>query len=220
MKADGLNLKTGMSLYIQRIRTDGVTEVLSCNLIGFVEGQGLIVKPHDDSTLASLNVGEKITTRMSVGDSRYAFSCTILTLNEQPYTHIHLSYPEEISGIMKRAAPRFHINMPIRLSLHIGVDIVSVLISDISSSGACLLSESPLGGHADTLNIEFRVPFDQTLLTLPCVVRYVLTEQEDGKHYYRHGVAFQFVSDEDQWQLNQFIEMLINKQYAVPGISN
>ena len=220
MKADGLNLKIGMPLYIQRMRTDGITEVLLCHLVGFGDGQELIVQPQDDSSFACLKVGDQITTRMSVDDSRYAFSCKILTLNEHPHSHIHLSYPEEISGIMKRAAPRFHMNLPIRLSLHIGADIVSVLISDISSTGACLLAETPLGGHADILNIEFRVPFDQTLLTLPCVVRYVLTEQDNGKHYYRHGVVFEFVSDEDQWQLNQFIEMLISKQYAVPSVMN
>jgi len=218
MKSEGLKLVVGMRLYLQRIRTDGITEVMPCSLIGFVESQGLIIRPLEDAILPLLKIGQSITTRMSVGDNRYAFSCEVLTVTELPYPHVHLSYPKEISGVMMRGAPRFRMHMPIRLSLHVGQEVVSVLVSDISSSGACLLAESSLGNDSDILNIEFRVPFDQTLINLPCIVRYVLPEQDDSKEYYRHGVAFQFQSDEEQWKLDQFIEMLITKQYAAPSV--
>lgn len=220
MKSGGLSLIVGMTLYLQRVRPDGVTEVLPCKLIGFVEGQGIIIRPLQDNILPVLEQGQTVSTRMPVADNRYAFSCEVLTVNELPYPHVHLSYPQELSGVMIRAAPRFRMHMPIRLSLHVDEDVVSVLISDISSSGACLLAESPLGVDLDTLNIEFRIPFEQSLINLPCSVRYVLAEQDGSKSYYRHGVSFQFNSDEEQWQLNQFIELLINKQYAVPSELN
>lgn len=216
MKAEGIKLVVDMALYLQRVRADGITEVLPCRLIGFVEAEGLIIRPQDASGFPLLAEGEFITTRMSVGDSRYAFSCKVLSVLEQPYLHMHLSYPQEISGVMKRNAARLHMHIPIRLSLQVAEEVVSVLISDISSSGACLLAESPLGNSSDTLNIEFRVPFDQNLINLPCIVRYVMTDKDEGKLYYRHGVAFEFESDIEQWQLEQFIELLINKQYAVP----
>lgn len=220
MKSEGLGLTVGMRLYLQYIRRDGITEVLPCNLIGFVEGQGLIIRLIGDAVMPMLEVGQNITTRMTVGDSRYAFSCEVLTVTKNPYPHIHLSYPQEISGVMMRSAPRFRMKLPLRLSLQMENEVVSVLISDISSTGACLLAELPLGEDSDTLNIEFRVPFDQTLISLPCNVCYVLSEQDEGQSYYRHGVAFEFNSDEEQLQLERFIELLIKKQYAVPGVGN
>ena len=217
MKAEGLRLSVGMKLYLQHLRPDGITEVLHCSLIGFVEGQGLNVRPQDEAAFSTLSKGEWLTTRMAVDERRYAFACEVLTLVRQPYLHIHLSYPEEIQGIFKRVAPRYRIHKPIRLSLHLGDEQVKVAISDISNSGACLLADVPLGVNSDTLNIEFRVPFDQSLITLPCSVRYVLAEQDEGGSQYRHGVAFQFSSTEEQCEVEQFIALLVNKQYAQPS---
>lgn len=216
MKAEGLRLAVGMTLTLQRLREDGITEVLPCSLIGFVEGQGLIVRPQDEGVLSTLVKGESLTTRLAVEDKRYAFLCQVLTLVKLPYPHIHLSYPQAIQGILKRGAPRFRLHKPIRLSLQQGDELVKVSISDISSSGACLLAEQPLGLDSDTLNIEFRVPFDKTLITLPCIVRYVLAEQDENGCIYRHGVAFQFSSSAEQLELEQFIALLVHKQYALP----
>jgi hypothetical protein len=211
MKAEGLQLKTGTRLYLQRSRPDGVTEVMPCMLIRSVNDQELVVHPQSSEDFPSFVSGETYTTRIVEGDKRYAFTTTILLKAETPRLEIHLSYPKEIDGVFMRKAPRFLIAKPVRLSLSSGGETVTVYVHDISRSGACLIAESSLAQGDDVLNIE------QSLITLHCLVRYVMFDMVNGVINYRHGVEFQFQNDDEQLQLESFIEFLLHERFAFPS---
>jgi hypothetical protein len=219
MKADGLQLKTGTRLYLQRSRPDGVIEVMPCTLDRTIDNQELVVHPQSSEDFPSFAEGETYTTRIVAGNKRYAFATTILSKAEQQQM-IHLSYPQEMETVYTRKAPRFLIAKPIRLSLRSGDKTVAVYIHDISRSGACLIAEHSLAKGDDVLNIELRDPFDQSLITLHCLVRYVLFDMVDGVINYRHGVEFQFADDDEQLQLERFIEYLLHERFASPSSTN
>jgi len=217
MKAEGLQLKTGTRLYLQRSRPDGVTEVMPCILNRSYSDQELVVQPQSSDDFPSFIAGETYTTRIVEDNQRYAFKTTILSKTEQPQQEIHLSFPQGIDGVLMRKAPRFLIAKPVRLSLRTGDETVEVYVHDISRSGACLIAGSSLAKGDDVLNIELRDPFKKSLITLHCLVRYVMFDMVDGVINYRHGVEFQFSDNEEQLELENFIEYLLHERFAFPS---
>ena len=217
MKAEGLQLRVGTQLYLQRSRPDGVTEVMPCILNRSFSDQELVVHPQSTEDFPSFITGESYTTRIVEGDKRHAFTTTIVSKTEKPHPEIHLSFPREIDGVFIRKAPRFLIAKPVRLSLRAGDETVAIYVHDISRSGACLIAETCLAKGDDVLNIELRAPFDQSLITLRCLVRYVMFDLVNGVINYRHGVEFQFQGDDEQLQLENFIEYLLHERFAFPS---
>ncbi|MBD3670351.1 MAG: PilZ domain-containing protein [Gammaproteobacteria bacterium] len=220
MRAEGLQLKQGMRLYLQRDREDGVTEVLPCSLVDYIDQRELIIESINPEHYPSFVKGGCYTTRIVIDERRYAFMTEVLFTIEQPHPRIHLSYPREIEGIFKRSAPRYQLTRPVRLKLQTEQATVSVRVHDISNSGACLIAEKSLANDSDLLNIELRDPFNPSLITLHCLVRYVLLDMVEGQIRYRHGVEFQFNNEEEQLQLERFIEYLLHEQYARPSSGN
>lgn len=219
MKAEGLQLKIGTRLYLQRRRPDGVTEVMPCILNRSYSDRELVVHPQSSEGFPTFVTGESYTIRIVEGENRYAFATTILSKTEQPHQEIHLSFPKATEGVHMRKAPRFLIARPIRLSLRSGDETLAVYVHDISRSGACLIAETSLAKGDEVLNIELRDPFKQSLITLHCLVKYVMLDMVDGVIKHRHGVEFQFRDDEEQLELESFIEYLLHERFAFPSSS-
>lgn len=215
MKADNLDLSVGTRLYLQRSRLDGVTEVLPCSLLHNLDGRELVVRPHGPLTHTGFVCGQSYGLRIANGTQRQAFTISIIKIEAPAPGLLHLSYPEAIHNIHSRRSPRHPIDKQVRLSLHSGEEKLDVYLHDISRNGACLIAEHSLARGDDVLNIELRDPINQSLITLHCLVRYVMFDMVNGVINYRHGVEFQFRDDEEQLQLENFIEYLLHEKHGI-----
>jgi hypothetical protein len=175
-------------------------------VIGYLRGVSLLVTmPITANGLRlQLSEKEKLVMRSFSGQNAFGFACTIQRIIKIPYEYMHLSFPEDIQGIMIRKAPRVktHIVATVRDVKSGDAGQVSALISDISANGVSLEARNVLGNKGDVLNLAFRVQLHNVdaYLSLKGIIRAVITvDPADTSKTapIRHGVEFQDMQPND-----------------------
>jgi c-di-GMP-binding flagellar brake protein YcgR len=189
-------------------------ERFSVKVIGFLRGASLLVSMPITANGLRLQLmeKEKLVMRSFSGQNAFGFACTIERICKIPYEYMHLSFPDEIQGIMIRKAPR----VKARIIAAVGSgkngaeEPISALISDISANGVSLESKQPLGDKGDTLNLSFRVQLHNidAYLSLKGIIRAVFTGDPvdiSKKGIIRHGIEFKDMPPNDSVILQSLI---------------
>ncbi len=215
MASRALNLMVGASLKIEP--TDGNVCYL-VELVGYVTDKSLIVTPaYDDGSHMNLKIGDELSVRYLGRDKSYAFYSKIIQVNKSPYLHFHLQYPEGVQGLSARRVTRTPIEGPIlQLNISDGASTISVVMADISTSGARLISETRLGGDGERFIIEMpNINASQSgHLSLPCTIRHVQEQYPDNLGqvtYFHHGVEFDQLEEAAQLFIARFIQDSISR---------
>lgn len=203
-------LLIGTTMQIERQGGGSVSQVYSVSLIGYVTGQGLILALNDKrQSVADFRPGEGFVLRLSLNGQVNAYETSILSVAFQPYPHLHLRFPEQMGPMTQRRSPRYPVDLPIlRLTIREGIKDYEVTMSDISAQGACLVCNQPLGREGEFFSIDIPVPGSTDLISLPCHLRYVRSEQASQEKQYYHGVEFGELDDDAQIFLSGYIEEL------------
>jgi c-di-GMP-binding flagellar brake protein YcgR len=189
-------------------------ERFTVKVIGFVRGASLLVSMPITANGLRLQLmeKEKLVMRSFSGQNAFGFACTIDRICKIPYEYMHLSFPDDIQGIMIRKAPRVktRIIAAVQDSKTGAEKQISALISDISANGVSLESRQPLGDKGGILNLSFRVQLHNidAYLSLKGIIRAVFTvdpADHSKNALIRHGIEFQDMQANDSVILQSLI---------------
>jgi hypothetical protein len=134
----------------------------------------------------------------------------------RPYAYLHLSYPHDIKSITVRKAQRISLNVSgmVRRCLEDSTaadpqcEAVAVMVDDISTTGALLVSPSFLAEVGDLVSVQMQVDVAgaKEELVLAAVIRNIREQElEDGGRNLLHGVEFQFTDRSESILLHAFV---------------
>lgn len=194
-------------------------------LIGYVEKVSLLVTPPMDKGLSlPLLEGENLIMRVFSSQNAFGFASTIKRVCKSPFEYLHLSFPEEVQGMMIRRAPRIKTKIvataaPDTQNGEAGVS--PAIISNLSANGALLDSRKGLAEKGGKLKVSFRVNLHNidALLQVNAVVRAVFTDEVvdgNGAKLIHHGLEFVNLQPNDSVVLQSMIyQQMIERPHAV-----
>ena len=200
LSLDQIKLNIGDSIQLQ-FQSELEQSRCFVTLIGFLEGQGVIVTtPIINGSIQLIREGQDFVVRLFSGKSAYAFSTTTKRVTNAPYPHLHLSYPKEVRGLVVRGSSRARANIICHASLEGGAGYACVA-RDISIGGALISSKDRIGDAGGNLILKFRVKVNDAehLLALNCKIRSVNQSRStiEEAASYMHGLSFEEVSSQD-----------------------
>ena len=162
-------------------------------LIGYLKNRGLIVtQPEVHGELVLLRDGQPFVGRFFSGQNAFAFPTSVNRQTSQPFPHIHLAYPKEISVVEVRRSPRVDVALIAAVELDDGSQHPAK-ITNLSVSGAGLRSRHQLGQKGDRLGVKFKACVEgfDTYLVLKGEICNVTEQDDDPALPYVYGLRFQ-----------------------------
>ena len=189
-------------------------ERFTVKVIGFLRGASLLVSMPITANGLRLQLMEKemLVMRSFSGQNAFGFACRIERISKIPYEYMHLSFPDDIQGIMIRKAPRVRTRIIAAVQdIKTGTEKqISALISDISANGVSLEARQSLGDKGDVLNLAFRVQLHNidAYLSMKGIIRAIFTidpSDTSKTALIRHGIEFQDMQANDSVILQSLI---------------
>lgn len=177
-------------------------------LIGYVNKESLIVILPGTQALPAVGTG--FLLRGFISNKTYEFYSKVLSVSSSPYAHLHFSFPKQVSITHMRRAIRVRTHRPATASGMAGGLKESLLIKELSATGAGLRSAARLGGLGDYLTLNFTVLSESG--ELACCVTVVIRGIEmysDGSKDLRYGVEFVAMTDSLRSALQEYLCVLL-----------
>lgn len=189
---DEVNLGIGDTLQLQS--QDEFKSRYYVNLVGYLKGKSVIVTtPTSDGKVMLIREGQGFVVRMFSGKSVYAYVATVFKVLNTPYPHLHLTYPNEVRGLVIRKKVRAKVNLIAAVKNSHGAAAAASVVN-ISTGGALVLSKAALGEKDENIDISVRVQVNETdqTITVPAVIKSVFkgAAVEGEPAMYNHGVQF------------------------------
>jgi len=221
MEYRDLKLRVGESLQLQP-RDGEEGRRMHVRVIGYVPGKSLLVTtPQVGGKVMIIREGQPFVVRMLVGNKVVGFATQVLRSCAVPYPYLHLSYPDEMEQIIVRKAQRVRVKLFASVK-NCNPDLqsdkgVSVTVSDISISGAMVMSGKQFGEVGDEvlLTCAIKIAGAEKLLSIPAVVRNINVEQdeEEGVDRFYHGLEFNIKDQQDTFALHGYVyEQIVKAQ--------
>jgi len=214
---DDVRLDIGDTLQLQS-QGDTAQSRYYVKLIGYLKGKSIIVStPSVDGKVLLMREGQAFVVRMFSGKSVYAFGTTIYKVANVPFPHLHLSYPNQVRGLVVRRGARARVNLICAVTGSDGRAHAASLV-DLSTGGAMLTAKTPVGKKDDSISIKFRVTVSdvEEYLTVPAVLRSVhATAVAEGEvPQVTHGVQFGDIPYSEQVVLSAFVYRALFEETA------
>ncbi len=208
-----LNLAVGSPLELE-FTSNGDLKNLYSELIGFAQNQSIIMThPKKDNIPVQVNPGDSFIISLKQGDADVTFETQVVAVLNSPYPHIHTTYPENIrSGSLRKSNRIPAAPAKIRLPMESENDGTTILIYDVSCSGACLVADKRLGVMDDQFQIEIQAGAEPGYTSIGCMIRYIREVQENGNSKFHHGVVFIGMDAEAQLFLWKFVQESVSMQ--------
>lgn len=216
-----LRLNVGDVLQVQFVGQE--QRKYAAKVIGYLPNASLVITtPRIEGKVMLVREGQPLIVRMLSGNTCYGFNSHIIHSSMRPYPHLHLAYPEEMERIVVRKAVRVQANLLVSVSHPSPQDPTQsrdskARILDISTAGAFVVGESPLGESGDLISMTARVPIAGTekYLKMPAIIRSAKqVESEDGRPQYQYGVEFQLIEHMDTIFLHGYVFEQMQNQDA------
>jgi hypothetical protein len=222
MTEDVLHLPPGAMLQLQLASVGDQGPRYPVRVVGYVPGGSLIVTtPTAHGRVQLVREGQRCNVRMLCGNSVMGFVAHVLRAFLQPYPHLHLEYPREVERIMVRNAHRVPAGLTARVR-DIRLDDVAenhrlVSLLDLSTTGAKLAADGPLGEIGTVLRLTFAITVagqSEEVTLLGEIRSQVQREVEDGgTPSHVHGLQFRTVNRFQQLLLHGWVlERLIAEE--------
>ena len=217
MESDGLALEVGDVLQLQFLTDESNTRYY-VKVIGYAKDKSLLVTtPQINGKLMMVREGQALAVRSLSGNHVVAFTVAVLRSNVKPYPYLHLNYPKELQTIKVRKAQRISCKTeamvrdcgPAASAMETPPAPVPVQVEDMSTTGALLIYDEPLGVVKGLLSVEMKVNVAEVTeeINIISIIRNIRTRNnEDGSiAKYLHGVEFQFADRQESIMLHAFI---------------
>lgn len=206
---ESIGLPIGSSLVLERVETGKKYPV---QLLGFRLHRSLMVTaPQTKGAEVLLDSGEALNVRFINGKTVGAFESQVVFRCYQPFSYIHLSYPEQIESIDVRNAERVSADLEASVDsdfVMVGDWPKQVVLRNLSESGLCFVSDEFLGliGHELNFSVTLSINTIEKTLCLPGVIRNIehLT-LDSGQKEYQVGVQFLTVDENDFLVLSSYV---------------
>jgi len=202
---DDLKLPVGENLQLQT-RAEQCATRYYVRVIGYVKGQSLLVStPAQEGKILLMREGQDFIVRVFAGKSAFAFSSNIVKVCNVPYPYLHLSYPNEITGVMIRKSPRIDTCAIASVSGQKQKKTPAMLVN-LSTTGALLHARTELGQKDEVVTVAFRVMLNgmELVLNLPAKLRSIFRKESEGGNI-NHGVEFCDLADQDKVALQAYV---------------
>jgi c-di-GMP-binding flagellar brake protein YcgR len=223
MDKDELTLEIGDVLQLQFLPAESQVRHY-VKVIGYRQNQSLIVStPQTKGKLMLIREGQPIAVRLLSGNSIVAFTVSVLKSNTKPYPYLHLSYPIELQAITVRKAQRVALSTLVKVQdcsppteeseeIHSQVE---VKLEDMSTTGALLIHDKPLGEVKDLISVilTLHIAEAEEILNIIAVIRNVRERviEDPPDTSYLHGIEFQFADRQESILLHAFVyEQIVN----------
>lgn len=195
-----IKLNIGDSIQLQfQSESDHSRSIVT--LIGYLADQGVIVStPMLNGRIMLVREGQIFIVRLFSGKSAYAFTAVTKRVTNNPFPHLHLSYPKEVRGLVVRGSSRARANIICHASVEGGSGF-SCVARDISVGGSLIAAREKIAEMGQKLSLKMRVKVNDTehMLALSCQVRSINTARPaaDEAPAILHGLSFENVSSQD-----------------------
>jgi c-di-GMP-binding flagellar brake protein YcgR len=164
------------------------------SLIGLVNRKSIVISaPFVEGNPMLPDPGRIFEVRGFSERTIYQFTATVIAATQNPYPHLHISFPAHVEVTTLRAALRIRPKLSCFISSADSPLKMPAMIEDISTSGARIQSRKQLGQEGDQVALGFQVMVDSENmpLTISAIIRNV-SEQTDaaGDEGFHHGVEF------------------------------
>ena len=213
---DQIKLNIGEAIQLQ-FQSENDTARYVVSLIGYLVDQGIVVTtPVLDGSIMLVREGQIFVVRLFSGKSAYAFTAVTKRVTNNPFPHLHLSYPKEVRGLVVRASTRTAANIICHATPESGAG-AACIARDISIGGSLIAAKSKIAevGKKLTLNMRVKVNDAEHLLSLICTVRSVNNSRpaDDGVITVLHGVSFDTVTAQDTLVISALLyQNMINEK--------
>lgn len=153
---------------------------LTARLIGYLKSKSIIISvPADEQGSIYLKAGESVVVKVFSGKHVLAFPCTVLAGVTNPFPHLHLSYPAEVTGIVVRKSARA--NVRLIAAVETGREQASGIIADLSTGGASLATRFRGIEIGARIAINFRVELAgcHYIMKIACQVKAIRANNSD-----------------------------------------
>jgi len=183
-------------------------------LIGYLNKRSITVtQPKVGGELVSVSVGDQFFVRGFAGAKTYEYNATVLAVASLPYSHLHLSFPEQVSTLQMRGAIRIKTKQPCFIVAAVSGLKMPAAINDLSTSGASLISNVRLGqrGEPIQINVNLAIEGDEQAYVISAIIRNVGEANADNAVTY--GVEFVSTTNRTRIALQTYVySILIAKQ--------
>ncbi|MDD3353171.1 flagellar brake protein [Zoogloea sp.] len=214
---DDIRLDIGDTLQLQT-QSDTAQTRYYVKLIGYFKGRSVIVTtPTQDGKVLLMREGQAFVVRLFSGKSVYAFSSAIVKVANVPFPHLHLTYPNQVRGLVVRRGARARVNLIAAVQGGDGRSHAATLV-DLSTGGAMLTAKAPMGTKENRIFLKFRVTVNEVeqYLTIPGVLRSVHAAgvSEGDAPLIHHGVQFETLPHAEQVVLSAFVYRTLFEESA------
>ena len=213
-----IDLMVGGDLQME-VYLNGKTSRYCTSIIGFLEGQSIIVRtPSVGGNCILLREGLPVKGRLLAGNRVYGFSTRISTAPLKPYPHVHLDFPAEFESLQIREVERVSTCIPVEVVTQAdGKDVRSLPVEliDIGARGALIRAPEEFAAVDDVIGINCMIDYEgeETALKIPATIRNVRRkpcENIEGD-FYLFGVQFNLKSHKDMLVVQGFVYETILK---------
>lgn len=200
---------------------DGNSERLFVKLMGYREDKSIIVTmPYLDGKEVTVFKGQKFIVRLFSVKTVYAFNVSVLESKRVPYPYIHLTYPLKVESVVVREAQRVNVKLIVSVQNEdpdkTMDEAVSAQLTDISTGGAKLSTNEPIGETGDDINMSAKLDVggvEEYIQILATIRRVDILEAEDAKvsATYVYGLEFRFVEEKERLVLHGFVYEQLSK---------
>lgn len=202
---DKLQFKLSSNIRSSHDSTSHGNYFFIATIIGYIKNETLIITmPKTDQLIGEpLLEGDQILVRLFGGQCAFSFTTFIDKIIKLPFKYIHLSFPKHIIGQTIRKSRR----IKCQIDATINKNATPVVITNLSTTGAELSSETDLGEPGVAIELSFNVPMHdkESVLRLHAVIRSVKQASKNKPDARYIGLEFTELQSEQVFLLRSFI---------------
>ncbi len=187
-------------------------------VIGYLAGKSLVVStPMVGGHAMLISEGKTVVVRLMSGNEIVGFTVAVIAVSVRPYPHLHLSIPRDVQAVTVRKALRVDLNMAASVKCCLtdtaeidpAQDAQTVMIQDMSTSGALLTADQPLAeeGQRIVISMCMDVADVNDDVSLVAIVRNIRAERGEkvGQRIFHHGVELRLLDRAQSILVHAFV---------------
>lgn len=213
---EDMGLRGGITL---QMRQEGTVEVAQypVRYIGMIAGVSFLTTlPVREDGVIWLRQGSLFSFRALAGTHLYAFDARALRAHTRPSPYAHFTVPDKVHYRAVRRDPRVETRLPAEIERPDGTRSMAI-VRDISLRGATLELAGFLADPGDPIRID--LPLILPELSKKMEMRAVVRNGADHlvsveRAWFRYGIEFVEIDEENAILLHYFIDHLIAELHA------
>ncbi len=209
---EAMNLKIGDRMQLQMPENLSRDRVI-VRLIGYINKLSLLVTmPREANGLRfGLLENDNLVVRVFSSQNAFGFSATVSKIIKIPFEYLHLTFPDEVKGVVIRKAPRVRTRIICSvITEETGEQSLSGMLVNLSANGALLDARRVVANKGDTVKMTFRITLHavDATLTVGAIVRAQFTDEtiDNGSSgMIHHGLEFVDLQPNDSLILHSMI---------------